>query len=191
MREYIESGRTRTDHLKEVAAIIVDLRSHFVLENGRVDWSGRSPAYRAAVRAIYERGHVPSDKYDTVQAALRYHVGNLLRQRADADDLAAVGLSSISPKERNGRIRDVVRALAAGGSVAEVTGDPVRLIAHAEALLDFVDPLDLDRLAGPERAAARYGLRHLSALIAELEKHVAGKRRGGGGGAAKAAAART
>lgn len=173
MRDYIESGRSRTDLLKEVAELVIQLRRSYTLEDGRADWSGRSPAYRAAIMEIYERGRVPRDRYDTVQAALRYHVGNLLRERVPVEELAAVGLSKVAPRERINRTRDVVAALAEDGSVASITGDPIRLVTHAEALLDFVDPDRLAELKGKERVAARHGLRHLSARAAELAAQLA------------------
>ena len=44
MREYVKSGRTRTDQLKLAAEAVVGLREHFLLEDGRIDWSGRTPA---------------------------------------------------------------------------------------------------------------------------------------------------
>jgi len=173
MRDYVRSGRSRTDLLKEVAEIILELRRSYTLEDGRADWSGRSPAYRAAVARIYKEGGVPRDRYDTVQAAVRYHLGNLLRERVPVDELEAVGLSSIAPRERINRTRDVVAALAADGSVASITGDPLRLVTHAEALLDFVDPARLLALKGKERIAARHALHHLAARAAELAQQIA------------------
>ena len=51
------------------------------------------PSYRQVMAEIYEEAQVPREA-DTFQAALRYHVGNLLRERADESELAAVGLTS-------------------------------------------------------------------------------------------------
>ena len=132
---YIQTGRQRTDLLKRAAGTIVELRQQFTLEDGRTDWSGRSPRYRAAIAQVYFRAHVPDDKLDTVQAALRYHVGNVLRERAEADELAAVGLSATSPKARIDRIRAVTVALANEGKA-----DPLRLTEAAETLLGRVSP---------------------------------------------------
>ena len=158
LREYVESGRSRTDLLKRVAELIVELRAKHTLDDGRIDWSGRSPAYRAAISEIYKEAGVPADKLDTVQAALRYHVGNMIRDRADDYALQAVGLTNVAPRERLNRNREIVAALAASGSVADVTGDPLRLIAGAEALLDHVDESALRTFRGKERVAARHAL---------------------------------
>lgn len=173
--DYVATGRTRKDILKDVAEALVELRATYSLEDGRRDLGGRSPAYREAVSEIYSRAHVPRDKYDTVQAALRYHVGNLLRERFDADELAAVGLKSTSPKARLARTRDVVAAMSKSGSVAELTSDPARLLVYAEALVEHVDHERLAALAGPERLAARRALAGLRACVETLTPLVAGK----------------
>jgi len=174
--DYVQSGRTRADFLKACAAVIVDLRSHFKLEDGRTDWGGRSPAYRRAVHEIYLAAHVPTDRFDTVQAALRYHVGNLLRDRVPEDELAAVGLSGVSPKARLARNREVVSALSKSGSVGELTGDPVRLLIYAEALLDHVGEDVLSGLPSAQKAAARLALEGLETRIAALMPYVVRKR---------------
>lgn len=174
--DYIQSGRMRTDLLKECAAVVAELRQHFHLADGRTDWGGRSPAYRKAMHEAYSRAHVPTDRFDTVQAALRYHVGNLLREIVPADELAAAGLSKISPKERLNRTRDVVAALSMSGSVAEITGDPIRLLIYAEALIDHVAEDALDGLKGKERVAARDALRGLAERIEELLPHLPAQR---------------
>ena len=180
LREYVESGRSRTDLLKRVAELIVELRAKHTLDDGRIDWSGRSPAYRTAIAEIYRDAGVPADKLDTVQAALRYHVGNLIRDRADGMALAAVGLTNIAPRERLNRNREIVAALAASGSVGEVTGDPLRLIAGAEALLDHVDESALRNLRGKERVAAKHALAGLrdraEALRAMIEGRAGGRK---------------
>lgn len=175
--DYVQSGRERTDLLRLAAEKIVNLRQHFTLADGRVDWSGRSPKYRALMQEIYARAHVPADRYDTVQAALRYHVGNLLRETADKDDLASVGLTAVAPRERLARNRAVVAAIAETGKVGDITSDPLRLITYAEALLDHVAPASLEALQGAERGAARHALEGLSGRVEELRPLVAGRRR--------------
>jgi len=179
LADYIKSGRTRTDLLKECATAIVDLRSQHTLDDGRVDWSGRSTAYRAEIRKVYAAAKVPADVLDTVQQALRYHVGNLLRERADAGALEQVGLSSTSPRGRLSRQREVVAALSTNGSVAEVLNDPIRLIAHAEALLDYIDEGGLAALGAKERTAARASLEGLVERAERLAGLVAKRPRGG------------
>jgi hypothetical protein len=89
-----------TSQLKQLAELIVELRSRHTLRDGRTDWSGRSPAYRQDIGWIYRSAGIPEVELDTTEAAIRYHVGNLLRARAAGTELAAVGLKQTSPKER-------------------------------------------------------------------------------------------
>lgn len=107
LKTYMETKRT--DQLKELALLLVALRGSHSLNDGRTDWSGRSQEYRADMRYIYREAGVLGDELDTVQAAIRYHVGNLLRTRASRADLEAVGLSAIAPKERLAAARRAVQ----------------------------------------------------------------------------------
>lgn len=155
----------KTDHLKDLAHVVVDLRGSFHLDDGRQDWSGRSPGYRQAMADVYARSQVPRDKLDTVQAALRYHVGNLLRDRATDEELAAVGLVARSPKERLANQR---HALAAQREAAAPRQDAARLAAYAQALTEFIDEDALPDLP-PERAVAtRMALEAVQGRTAQL-----------------------
>lgn len=87
--------------LRDLAAAeaIVGLRRHFRHE-GRPDWAGRSPEYRDLVERLYRQAGVPSDSESNMQANLRYHVGNVLRQVAPPEDLAALGMAVEGPLGR-------------------------------------------------------------------------------------------
>lgn len=163
LRQYLADHRT--DHLKDLAPIVVDLRGSFTLDDGRQDWSGRSPAYRQAMADIYTRAQVPKEKLDTLQAALRYHVGNLLRDRATGEELAAVGLVARSPKERLANHR---QALAAQREAAAPRQDAARLAAYSQQLVEFIDENALGDLP-PERAVAtRLALEAVQGRSAQL-----------------------
>lgn len=143
LAEYLRTGRSHTDLLRSAAPAIVELRSRHALEDGRVDWSGRSPGYRAAIGQVYERAHVPPEHMVSVQAAVRYHVGNLLRETAGQDELEQVGLTTVSPRQRLTRHRQLVDALAAAAAPSDhPNGDAARLATYAEALLENIDVSD-------------------------------------------------
>lgn len=176
LREYLRTNRTRTDLLKVMAPLIVEMRRRHTLEDGRTDWSGRSPAYRAAIGQVYALAKVPPEHMVTVQAAIRYHVGNVLRQTAERDELEGAGMSAASPRERLDRQRAFLNALAAAqSSTGAPTGDAARLATYAEALLENVDVSD-ETLAATEparREAACISLHnaaaHIDSLIAAIE----------------------
>ena len=156
LSQYVQEGRTRTDLLKRTAVVVVDLRSHFALDDGRTDWSGRSQGYRQVISAIYQAAGIRPEYLDTVQSALRYHVGNLIRERASDDDLEAVGLTLTSPKERIGKNRSVVAAIA--GSVGEVMRDVNRILASVEVLMGYLIEDQLAALLGADAVAADMSL---------------------------------
>lgn len=167
LRDYLRAERQdhRTQILRDIAPIVVDLRSRFHLEDGRQDWSGRSPDYRRAMSQMYAAAQMPKERQDTFQAALRYHTGNLLRERAGDDELAAVGLTSVSPKERLNRNRE---ALSAQREVAAPRQDAARLTAYASTLLDYVDEAALGLLPPERIVATRIALERLQARSAQL-----------------------
>ncbi len=163
LRRYLESHRT--EDLKQLARIVVQLRGEHTLEDGRKDWSGRSPAYRQSMADLYTRARVPKEDLDTLQAALRYHVGNLLRERANGEELAAVGLSTVAPKKRLATARQAIQAQRRESAPRQ---DVARLAAHAQALVEFVDEDAITTLP-PERAvAARLALEAVQTRAAQL-----------------------
>lgn len=163
LTEYLADHRT--DDLRRLAPIIVDLRGAFRLGDGRADWSGRSPEYRQAMADLYTRARVPEDQLDTVQAALRYHVGNLIRERASAEELEAVGMTPTSPKERLANQRG---ALAAQREVAAPRQDVPRLAAFAQALIDYIDEDAIPDLPTERAVASRLALEAVQSRSAQL-----------------------
>ena len=155
----------RTDHLKALAEVVVRLRGEHTLEDGRKDWGGRSPAYRQSMADLYTRARVPHEKLDTVQAALRYHVGNLLREQASGEELEAVGLSSVAPKKRLATARQAIQAQRKQSARPQ---DVARLAAYAQALVELIDADAVPGLS-PERAvAARLALEAVQSRAAQL-----------------------
>lgn len=124
---YARLEETKTDVLKAIAKVVVVLRSKFRTPDGDVDWGGRSWEYRTTVTEMYERAGIPPDSEQNVQASLRYHVGNLLRDVVDPHELEAVGLRTDSPKERTNAQRLEARALPGGAGCTDGKPPPGRL----------------------------------------------------------------
>jgi hypothetical protein len=101
LRKAIDAeGHDRTHHLRATADLLVDLRALHEGADGGVDWRGKSFAYRDLVRSIYAAAGLPPESGDTTKTALRYHVGNALRERLTPDELDEVGLSALDPRDR-------------------------------------------------------------------------------------------
>lgn len=96
-----EPDTQRTENLKAAAHSLVDGREHFFTREGEPDWLGRTYAYRTWVREIMSKAHVPADEVTNLQAAIRYHTGNVLRDRLEDDVIASLGLKKQSPRERS------------------------------------------------------------------------------------------
>lgn len=106
-----EHGRRPTELLHELAEIIVDLRETCTRTDGIPDWSGRTPAYRQIIVEIFQEAGVFGARAGTIRGALRYHVANLLRERATAEELETVGMSPKTAKQRLTDRRHVQRRI--------------------------------------------------------------------------------
>lgn len=109
---YTRLEETKADVLKALAKVVVALRANFRTEDG-VDWGGRSWEYRQTVGAMYAAAGVPPDSQSNIQASLRYHVGNLLREAVPARELEAAGLRTDSPKARMNEARQYAQVVTA------------------------------------------------------------------------------
>ena len=100
LKEFYAGEQKRTQLLHTIASVVVDIRSRFKSADGTPDWAGRSRDYRAAIAKMYSEAGIPADSVAGVQAALRYHIGNELRQRLTPEQLQAAGLGQRGPRDR-------------------------------------------------------------------------------------------
>lgn len=163
LRDYLADPRTRL--LEELAPIIVQLRGLHHLSDGRPDWSGRSTAYRQAMADLYARAKVPPEDLDTVQQAIRYHVGNLLREEAVPAELRDVGLDPRSPKTR---LTEARQAMQAQKAMSAPPQDIARLTLYALWLLSYIDTDAIPELDGDRAASSRQALEQIQVRSAEL-----------------------
>lgn len=88
LRKAVSSRKSERMALYEqVAQNLVTLRERSITTTGQPDWAGRTYEYRSMVRNIYASAGLSSDPNDPIKAALRYHLGKLLRERLSADEL--------------------------------------------------------------------------------------------------------
>lgn len=160
----------RTDLLRGVARNFVDARAHFFNRDGEPDWTGRTHAYRAWVREVMSRAHVPGDEVTTLQAAIRYHSGNVLRERLGDEVIADLGLRKESPRERSvekrERTSETLGIFGAGGEIASLAEINL-LCTLAGRALARVNTAGLSR---SERQKAREALSELAERASALAK---------------------
>jgi hypothetical protein len=126
IHRYTIVEESKTAILKNLAEVVVDIRSQFYDESGDVDWQGASYEYRKFMEALYDDAGIPPDSKSNLQAALRYHVGNALRERVTVSELERAGLLAASPKERMAAQRNEASALLRSLGTHDGTPDDVR-----------------------------------------------------------------
>ena len=161
----------RTEILRAVASTLIEAREHFFTADGEVDYRGRTYAYRRLVGEIFAGANLPPDEISTVQAAVRYHVGNLLRDRLDPTTISDLGLRAESPKTRSAEKRtaegEALRVLR--GGVAFTTGDEVlEALRLAQALLARVDTDAVRNMPEVPRRAVAEAVAVLEPLVAAV-----------------------
>ncbi len=181
LRNYKSGPETeKTTNLRAVATSFVDAREHFFTPEGTPDWKGRTHAYRLWVRETMTLASIQADELGTVQAAIRYHVGNIVRERMNEDELQNLGLSATSPRERSVAKRErntSVLTLFGNGGAAIADADEIVVAAHMmEAALARIS---LDEVAGmnaKDRKAVGAALESVADRVNALVA-VAGSRR--------------
>ncbi|MCL3837167.1 hypothetical protein [Aeromicrobium duanguangcaii] len=163
LREYQRADNTgRTPILRRIAETIVDLRATVERPDGSPDWKGRTHTYRSVVRDAYAESGMPQEVVATVQAAVRYHVGALLRERLDEETLQAYGLHRETPREKS-KARRESRNLVVHMAAAEV--DRLETLGVLWGAVRLVSSLDAMVLADGDTAVA-------VTLLDQLQDHV-------------------
>lgn len=159
------SDAVRTELLREAAKLFIDAREHFYTKEGEPDWLGRTHAYRLWVREIMSGAHVPGEDITSLQAAIRYHSGNMLRDRLDDSALSDLGLKKSSPRERSVEKRERTSGtlnLFGGGAEISDPEDIVRACALIEAALKRVNAATIAKLPAKARREVRAALQSVA-----------------------------
>lgn len=172
LREYLEQGGTRTDLLRAAGNDVVELRAMFT-RNDAPDWSGRSREYQAAMSEVYNRLNVRGKRREALQAAISFHAGKVIRERADAAELEDAGMDLVPRNARIQRRRDTNAAVAAAAGIqAGATESLPKALAWAATLLEYTQTLDAEALTQVERSAARALVGDCRASLDALETNL-------------------
>jgi hypothetical protein len=151
----VEDGKYNTVHMRDAAGALIDLRTTFTDRYGNLDLQGNSFAYREAVREVMSRAGVPDSDRPRLMQAIRYHLGNILRERYTAEELAEHGLLATTPVERQRKDRvQRSKVLRASMDPAEEISDPAEIVAALRSAALLVGNIDLDALAAVDRKSA-------------------------------------
>lgn len=157
---------------RTAAAAIVDYRQQYPN-----NWDGSDRAYKLEMARAYREAGVPSDSEDTVQAALRYHIGNRVREVAPQADLDALGLDLRGPnvRQRRGGPRrppkpsNGTQVPTTPAVLAKVLESPTGLVTGAIRAVEAAAEL---KPAGPEADTVRVLLRVLRDAINHLDDNL-------------------
>ncbi|MFF1625576.1 hypothetical protein [Streptomyces sp. NPDC058272] len=119
VREFDRIAGAQTVLKKNIAMVVLAIRKR------HNDWLGRTHEYRQEVAEMYRQANIPPDSLDAVQASVRYHVGNLLRQYLTPRELQALELLDTSPVERQQDRRSVNAALLTATKLSAQASAPV------------------------------------------------------------------
>lgn len=179
LKRYLTASKEeRTPILRQVAEVLVEARGHFLRDDGSPDWSGRTHPYRTWVREIYGIANVPPDSHATIQSAIRYHAGAVLRERLDEETLQAYGLMPQTPRERSFDRRQTRSALLTALTARDLAGGAMLALSTAFTVLTRVNPDEILALPARERAVAEETLGDLERRIRAIRRRL-----GGAGGA--------
>ncbi|GAB1326957.1 hypothetical protein [Streptomyces sennicomposti] len=94
-REYAKIEDKPTILAMNIATVLMALRRQ------HDDWLGRSHEYRQLAAEVYRQaGVTDKDQLTRLQAAVRYHAGNMVRRQLTTREVRSLGLLETSPLER-------------------------------------------------------------------------------------------
>lgn len=151
LRAYTETDAKRTGILRDLAKCVVGIRAQTLTGDGKTpDWAGQSQAYRDTIREMYDGAGIPTDASANVQAALRYHIGEVLREVVSPGALTKAGLATKGPKDRARMRGETANPPAPAPTDSPDTSDPedamraaIQYVQHAHATPAPKDPSTL------------------------------------------------
>lgn len=129
-REYARIEDKPTILAMNLATVLIAIRKQ------RDDWLGRTHEYRQVAAEVYRQAGIRDrDQLTRLQAAVRYHVGNMVRRYLTPRELRSYGLLDTSPLERqqDRRATDAALLTATKASVEVAESTPKRPAKKAEA----------------------------------------------------------
>jgi hypothetical protein len=176
----LEKGKTGVLH--QLAEVVVEVRSQFWDEElNQPDWRGKTWDYRQFIGEMYAAAGIPPDSVTTIQGSLRYHVGNVLRERLQAEgkekELLAAGMKKSTPKERHYEARkeafEALRAMDAEKWTGSAKDRIIRwrqMVESADLLSRKIGAIDPELVPKREARAWAKELAETEAALASFRR---------------------
>jgi hypothetical protein len=137
---------TRYELLKEVASIVVELRSTSVGSDGSIDWLGKAQNTRDLAGLIYNSLELSDEQRGKFMAACRYHVGLELERlghkaapsKKSKDEIAA----DVAAKEAKAFVKvlgETMPHVVIEKAVARLASSPDEIVLQAVMVLNAID----------------------------------------------------
>jgi hypothetical protein len=160
-----------TPEIVAAAHDILNLRRTFTRRDGLPDMTGSTYAYRRAIGEIMSATNCTTEERAKLQATLRYHVGNLLREHLSEDELQEYGLVQESPREASARARQhrgrIFQALSEEEPGMLTPEDGVERLIAATNLLANMD-VDWASASDLQRRTAQNALKKLRGVTRSM-----------------------
>lgn len=170
--------------LKNLAVVLVELRRRCHID-GVPDMRGRSGEYRKLAGEVYRGSGLGATRESGIQQAVRWHIGNLLRDAMTPDELEAYSLKTTSPLERLQSSRETTAAIVAASRAVDVAtvsaSAPVDTKATAtqitvgKAVASMLGKISVEVISSEmtdgQRAALDAQLAEAQQLITKLRRH--------------------
>lgn len=162
--DYRRASRdARTPIVRLIALAMVEAREHFLNAEGEPDWRGVTYQYRQWVSEVYSAANFDPKTRASVQSAVRYHLGSVLRERLDEDTLRDLGFQQESPKERSQERRLSRNATLNALNHGTLDKGDVLAVTVAYNMLNTVDGNALADLPSSQLEVLREALKDIEA----------------------------
>jgi hypothetical protein len=173
LRDYTKAeAEARTPITRGLAATLVDAREHFLDSEGHQDWNGKTYPYRRWVRDVFDESDVDREESKRIQAAIRYHVGSVLRERLSPEQLEDAGLIPQTPRERSTERRQTRTAVLNALNARDVAGGSLMALTALNAIVQRIDAEEVSNLDESTRAVAVATLADLDRRIKVLRRRL-------------------
>lgn len=184
VREYAKVEHEPTILLRSLAVVLVELRKRHTDGDGRRDMLGRSYPYRQDAGEIYRQAGISEATRARTQQAVRWHIGNILRDVLDPAEVESYDLQPKSPLERMQDDRasraalvtvsraEVTAQSSDGAPTVKATADHLRM---ATAALNITNQLSVEvideAMTDGQRAKLDEQLAAMQETIRKLRRH--------------------
>lgn len=163
----VEAEKAPEAEYRKLSNLLIQLRMRFQSPHRDcADWAGRTREYREAAQRIYASVNIPPDSAGSIQARIRYHNGERLREVAPPAELEAVGIKAIGPAGQARERRALERAKGPLKTKVESRADVYR--ACRQAIEALVPDLPMPETDSGDYSVEMGELTELTSLCTQL-----------------------